>query len=454
MVASDRKPSLEEIAFRIASAYLRQRYPLSEEGLELWHKVKALVASGRVPIKYIDILPTVENPRPELFVDFNLTPEQELAVFGWRLSCVQSHRGCAHQCEQCYKGASCQFEMMPFAGAVKIAEKKWKYDKQGYHEWKAWEAYLQDRNVADFKIFNVDSFIRTAPEGWLKAGADIFLTEWGKFSPKWLRLRVPFNGSIPSADMRREYIHCVPINLSAILTQIAPYDDNDPLEYRDCLFLHQDGSPADFGDFFALMSSIFRQITITTAGWFSGDKIACRAMAKIIDLCVKDPLINGGQHRISVSMGERHCKKDPGRYIDEIIRMIQESAPIKPLVNVYYDRGADTKTQYLMFKLGDYFADKQKDIGIEDNVLVTPISFMRGRAIALRHGEDCQNYDPDAGLDGIIIRPNGEVVGKPDFVWDSRVHKDGTRTYFPSVPYMSDPEPTGIWLYKLKGGGN
>lgn len=443
------KKSTEEIAYLIARAFLHQRYPLSELGMELKKEAQSFLAAGSIPAKYVDILPTVENPRLELFADFDLTPEQEVEVFGWGLSCVQSHKGCTHQCKQCYRDAACRLEMTPFAAIAKIAEKKWKYEKLGCQEWKDWEEHLRKAKIVDFKKFRVRKFVNTARKNELIGFFNLLLAEWEKFPRKVLKLRVPFEESLPLNALRGRYLHFVPINLGSIINCVSNYEDNDPLEYRDFRFLHQDGTPADYGDVFRLMSTCIRPVTVTTAGWFSEDKIACRAMKKVVEICAENHLVDSKRHRISVSTGERHFRKDSRLYVSEIERMISEAASLNPLVNLYYDKGDDEDRRIVEMMAILFSGLMEKKLGIKSNILLTPISFRTGRAVELRKGDDYENWDPDANIDGIHIRVNGEVKKKPDFEWGSRRNKEGKLYYFPRTPEDSVPEPTGMRLYHL-----
>lgn len=445
------EPSLDDINMRIARAYLRNRYPLSEEGQEFQREVESLVASGRIPRRFAKRLPTVEHPRfDELFTDFELTPEQEAEVFGWELTTIQSHYGCTHQCKQCYKDAPCRLSMMPFVAIGKIAAKKLEYEKRGTREWRAWEEHLTKLGIIDLKSYPMKEFLDSASKSELLGFLVRILEEWGRFSPVILKMRVPLNKRLPVDILRKECLQMVPINLGAVINAVFNYEGNDPLEYRDYLFPHQNGAPADYGDVFSLMTTNIRPIIITTAGWFPEDKVACRAMRKVIDACIKEPLINSEDNRISISFGERHARQDLKRYFDEIKAMVQEMAPIKPMISLYYEE-ENLRQKYIAFRLGEIY-DKMlnEEFGIEkDKVMVTPISYLRGRAINMRKGEVWADWDPDGCADGIHIYPNGEVGKKPSFSWAKRRDKQGKLQHFISTPKGSDPEPTGIWLYHL-----
>lgn len=442
------KKSTEEIVFLIASAFLRQRYPLSELGMELKEEVQALFATGKIPIKYLDILPTVENPRLELFADFNLSPEEEREVFGWRLSTIQTHKGCTHQCTFCYKNAGRRLIMMPFAAVAKIAKKKREFEKRAAKEWLDWEEHLRESGIIDLRKFWLPDFLKHVKRDEITTLAKMILQEWELFSPKVMRVQ-PFLESMPAKALRKHFLSCVPINYGSIHRQVFNYEDNDPLDYRDVLFLHRDGTPADYGDVFQLMSIALRPITVTTAGWFSEDRVACRAIRKVIKICEETPELNSGMHRISVSLYERHAIADLDSYLDEIERMIREAAPLRPLVNLYYDKG-DIKHHYFMSKLGDSIDSLlRNDLGIKDKVMITPISFRCGRAVELRHEDDYEMWDPDGNIDGMHIRPDGQVYRKPDMEWRRRKNKKGNTQHLLLAPEGSVPGPTGMRLFNL-----
>ena len=432
-----------EIAFRIASAFLRQRYPLSDLGKELWLKVKSSLDSGVVPVDYIDILPTVENPREELFADFNITPEQESKVFGWGLSTIQSHKGCTHHCKQCYMNAGPRLQMMPFAAAIKIASKKKEYEKKAVFEWLDWEAHLKliGENLREFPVRR---FINKSRKEDLVLYSSFLIDEWNKMGFKVLKTRGPFDKSVLLSDLRKHYLDCVPINFGSMIRTMSNCIDNDPLEYRDFLFLHRDGSPADYGDFFRLMSTHLRPVTITTAGWFSEDEIACRAMGKVIKQCAEDPELARSDHRISVSMWERHALKNLDEYVDELERMLKESSSLNPIVDIYYDeddREHKCNAYCIAILIGHYL----KESGNKGRIYFDSLSFRIGRAATIRDGSN--DYDPDAGIDGVHILPSGEVRKKPDFQWQKLKDKNGKARNYLVVPKDSIPEPTGIYLF-------
>lgn len=453
-VAEINNPSIDEINLRIARAFLRQRYPLSLEGVGLHRQVGIFVSHGRIPRKFAKLLPTVENPHSEFFADFDLTPEQESEVFGWKLSTIQSHSGCTHQCIQCYKDAPKRLTFMPFAAIVKIAIKKREYERLGANEWKAWIEHLQKNGVVDLYKFPIRDFLKRSTRSELVSFLKILLREWEKFSPKVLQLHVPFNESLPVGVLRKLCLHSVPINLGSFIRCVFTYEGNDPLEYRDPCFLHTDGSPADFGDVFDVLSQTgLRPISITTAGWFSEDKLACRAIRKVMDICRKEPFVDSRDHRISISTGERHFKSNPDQYLRELDRMLRESASLKPKINLYYNLN-DSKDRCLMFNLADQIEKFLKEeVGTKNKILVSHLSCLRGRAISLRNNESWTeegDWDPDNNVDGIHIRPNGEVLKKSDFFWGTRRTKNGRISHEIQTPKGSDPEPTGIWLYHLK----
>ena len=437
------------IDFRIASAFLRQRYPLSSAGMELKEKVRYEIEHGSLSSELIEQLPTVENLRLELFADFDLTPEQELKIFGWDLSCIQTHKGCTHQCEICYKDAGRKLEMMPFAAIAKIAKKKLKYDKMGVNEWLVWQKRLLDKGILDIYKFWPPKFFRGRRDEIMSL-VKILLAEWEDYSPKVLMMR-PFLESMPLRELKINYLHSVPVNYGSVHYSLFTYDDNDPLDYRDSTFLHTDGTLADYGDVFHLMATSLRPISITTAGWFSEDNVACRAMKKIVDECKESP--EYGDLRISVHRYERHIKADVDKYLDEIVRMIRESASLETIVNLYYDRGNKQEIRVINMLTGFFEKILIEELGVKNTdkrIITSPVSFEYGRAQQLQEGDDYDAWDPDQNLCGIHIRPDGLVDTKPDYDWTIRKNKEGKSVYELHVPEGSVAEPTGDRLFQLE----
>ena len=192
------------IEFRIASAFLRQRYPLSEKGKELRERVSYEIQHGSLSSGLVEQLPTVENPRLELFADFDLTPKQEKAIFGWDLSCIQTHKGCTHQCGICYNAAGKRLEIMPFIAIAKIAQKKRKFDRLAANEWIKWQKRLKDKGIIDINTFWPPDFFR-GKRSEIMPLVKILLSEWEVFSPKVMKLR-PFLESMPISELRRNYL--------------------------------------------------------------------------------------------------------------------------------------------------------------------------------------------------------------------------------------------------------
>ena len=138
----------DQIVEKFAKAYLRQRFKLSETGQALKAKVEAALDSGEFDNVRHE-LPTVENPRLELFGELNLGSADAEDIFGPDLANIQVTKGCTHGCGHCAarSGKLNRDNIMPFAGILKIAEANSEYNQ-------IFEDYFRDRKIWQEIILN------------------------------------------------------------------------------------------------------------------------------------------------------------------------------------------------------------------------------------------------------------------------------------------------------------
>jgi hypothetical protein len=78
-------PASDRAVLNIARAFVRQTFPLTNEGKLLREKVSHALASNDISWlrRNMPQLPTVENPHPELFSDLDFGPLTRSQVMGW-----------------------------------------------------------------------------------------------------------------------------------------------------------------------------------------------------------------------------------------------------------------------------------------------------------------------------------------------------------------------------------
>ena len=138
----------KEIYEKIAKAFLRQRYPLTEEGERLKAEVEdALQGGDEGRLKeYQDRLPTVEDPHLELFQDLQIEGKEAEEIFGG-LTNAQTTKGCRHKCTFCAAGSADKIDTMPFAAVLKIAEQKIKVEQELLALWERWPEILKEAGI-------------------------------------------------------------------------------------------------------------------------------------------------------------------------------------------------------------------------------------------------------------------------------------------------------------------
>jgi hypothetical protein len=406
---------------KIAKAFLKQRYPLTEEGLTLRREVEKTLASGdRARIEMLrDRLPTVEKPHLELFRDLEIPKEREEELFGRDLANVQVTKGCRHKCTFCAAGAASKVEVMPFPAVLKVAEKKRERDRLVEEAWQRWVKLIKDKTGFDLENWTGSFLVNEVCEKEFPSfpGADLIAVE--EFDEMTF-----------------------PASRSRLLQQIENYYDSDPFDYRDAAFLHDDGAPADYGDVCVSLASRPRPIHITTAGWPLNDHVAQRAAEKIVALGKKDERLLL-EPRISVNRYEATARRDLKRYLADMENVIQTLTEIKPEVLLFYEKN-DLKDKEFITKVVKPIQKR----ALEDRRVMPPRKAHGGQvAVSLFSGpmmdepmrED--HHDVMACMPGIHIWPDGTVARQAGEIWIP--DKSGSSAKHKAIPTGSRPTPTG-----------
>ncbi|MEK7463690.1 MAG: hypothetical protein AAB610_01015 [Patescibacteria group bacterium] len=415
----------------IREKFLKIPYPLSEEGEAFRKEVETGTART-------EDIPTVENPRPELFKGLELSEEKLAEIFGEELSNIQVTKGCRHKCTFCAAGAAETVQTMPYPAIVKSAEQKHKAEEKMRQ---LVENYFKDLEEGTGCSIEEIRNIKNGKAGFSdetnlisKKAAEIFakhpfLEIYRKLKPQavaFFEKTVKDFGQPSTAG----FIDAVPvdykdIHFGSIFDRITNYYDSDPFDYKDRNFLHEDGSPADFGDVARLLATPVRPLHITTAGWSAMDKIAQIAAEKIAEMnrdCISDI-------RLSINQYEARVRKDSVTYLEDIKNSIRTLAKLGLQV-ILFDNTQDPKWTELLEKIKAY--TKEFDLVYYTRAR---LSFYSGPMKSSVSDDD--HHDVMACMPGYHIWPDG-TVGK-----QSRSETDRS-----AAPKGSRPTPTDLKLWK------
>ncbi len=422
-------------AHRLANAFLHQRYPLTKDGEELKAQVKQIATNNNPQElnRLTPLLPTVENPRLELFKDFDLTPEQERSLFGLGLETIQVTKGCRHKCDFCIVGAEAKVQTMPFAAVLKIAEKMPEGMREADNLWRSWITSVKEDTGIDFTKVNSSEVASLNDEK-------------SEFS---LKIREAFSRH-PISDVVHKQLWDVRFLLhpgNLLRHHITNFYDSDVFDYRDTTFPHADGTPADYGDVIKALASRMRPIHITTAGWPRADKVAQRAAEKIVSMDGYRELTS--QTRISINKFEYRAKRDLEEYLEDMKNVIYTLRRLVPQILLFYEKDnpedqefikkvIEPLTEFIDEGIDGFLATGFHGDNIKLGTIVAPrISYFSGPLADEEHKDD--HHDVAACMPGTHIWPDGTIAiqkkdpGKP---WNAL---RGSR-----------PTPTGEKLYSLK----
>lgn len=278
-------------------------------------------------------IPTVENPQLHLFKDISLSAEDREKILGLELANIQITKGCSHKCEFCAAGAASKVQMMPFVAVLKLGQLKKEIDGEDEEATADWQRILdkrqqwreERRKPGPLRVVGVSTVsdvlkiagVRLNPEDLKDPELHPYLSAVYENHPVKKYLEKARKGLLVGDEA-----------LNLYESSITNYYDSDPFDYRDATFLHQDGTPADYGDVFNALATNIRPIYITTAGWSRHNKLAQRAMGKIIDANQNAPgrLANA---RLSISPYELRARQSTHEYVEDSKRNIDDFAELR-----------------------------------------------------------------------------------------------------------------------------
>lgn len=415
-------------AIKIARAFVRTKYPLSTEGQKLKEKTTALLKQNE-EARLLQLaeseLPTVEQPRPHLYAAAKISDEKN---FFLNLSNIQVTKGCSHKCSFCAAAAENKVSSMPYPAILKIAEKLHSVRKSLLPEfeqsWQKWRKVVLSNFGYDIDVTDcINNYFIEDEEGYNKISTLYSQQERLHELSKEYRYS-PFRFS--KSHMAR-----------GLKTEILNYYDSDPFDYLDSSFLHQDGSPANYGDVFKLLNTEASQVFITTAGWSRKAKHAILAANSIVKQFQDSEKIwktdDYMRPRLSISRSNQRARRDLMSYKEDVIENIRTLHKLKPA---------------LIIVVGDEPEDKMFLREVVDSVLTfssslnpTPIrieewdvSHYSGWAEKPGHEDDT---DIMSCMPGFHILPDGKIAWQePEFLGSRRRAKKGSR-----------PQPTGTQLW-------
>ncbi len=387
---------------KIAASFALQRFPLTEAGEALRVETeRALATNNQAALEALaDELPTVENPRLELFGD--LRPENERGEIFRDIANIQVTKGCRHACDFCAAGAEKTVEIMPFAAILQIREALLEHEAKipgALAELERDQRALQasiDTNVnrllwalerrTRLAIAELPSAGERAKEtqtlqAWLKQVSTVRKTCRGSF----LTYEVMLHGIMETVrdNPHSQLVHGLHETTSAFLALKASMDDwyasrpcskvlrreglepmadetryhslqthfydSDPFDYRDARFRHADGRPADYGDAVMALATEYHPVHITTAGWPKKDKVAQIAAEKIVEHARRFPE-RFTSTRVSVSPYEITARRDLEQYLSDIENTITTLARMPRGVTILFFIPGEAHPAWPMFQ--------------------------------------------------------------------------------------------------------
>jgi hypothetical protein len=455
----------------IANAFLRQSYPLTEEGMALKDDLtRVMLLKDTIWLGgNVWRLPTVEYPHPELFADLDFGSLGEGEVMGHKLMAIQSHLGCTHQCigfcDSCAPRRIVQ--TMPFAAVHKIADAKFHQDRRSARimlnfldnlkKQKIMPCGESEAGVSKMSLVPRDErelnerinsmkgnefyrFVKTVDALCERHPVASIFRQWPMLEisdpATWIQ------------HIWQHYWHYIPIMSRSIMLPIHSFNGNDPIEYGDRRFRHLGGEPADYGDVFLYQTSWMRPIFLSTAGWLPTNQIAERAAQKLVRAYKKDKLFSGGV-RLTVKRYEILARTDPRAYVENLKRMIAIFWPMMPedlTIEIYQDpkiEGDQRWAESIHAELEAYATSVLGgSLGIDGFV---EVSHKLGRAYDPRYAE--ADHDSTGDAWGYHIMPNGRVYWRDEVVF-KEFHDDKTGIAFYKLQSPSKrPVFTGVKLW-------
>ena len=497
-----------ELRLKIARAFLANRYPLSEKGEELRARVEKAVEQAKAgDQKTLEVLrpelPTVENPRLELFKDFELTRTEAFSAFGPDLRVIQLSKGCRHQCSHCAAAAEKNVEMMPFVALLKIVESVDNVAKDRIERLKKFRKEVIERlNGSKYSRDWSDikrRILETGKEKWNFGALDDYdlldigrnkhairrddsksSADWGSVVTRAERITIDLIGDLRDEFEALEDMHLVertesnvfrtrqPRNVGDELWCVNNYFDSDPFDWRDTTFLHDDGTPADYGDAFLAQLPITTNIDITTAGWPRSDSVSRRAAEKITKFIRQNkeefPIVSGSRKpgtrndtiRVSLHPFETGTSRgDMERYLADMKDVLKALEPARVGIIVIKADGPEEMELFKRTVIGPLREEFKESAGytrqLTNEEYWWKVNHFSGRAEDKSFGDE---HDVMGCMPGKHILPNGLIA---DLAECEVERGEGSKKYTTHVVVPGTrPKPTGIRLYDLppkKRGG-
>lgn len=404
-------PTPKDITELVAMAFLRSRYQISEEGQALQRYVRQTLLIGDIHEKNQRLvrikpeLPTVENPHLELFSDLEISDEDKPRIFGFDLDLVTITQGCTHGCSHCTVNAKklAPENIMPFPAILKIADQKKRFEASAHQSWQQW---YEDTATERGEYENIRGKRDPAQTRVAKEKLRSILE--GKYLQHEIRRWLPTFGPVvvQSPDVMR----------SIYLTY-----DGEPSDYRDETFLHENGTPTNWGDVFSTLSTPLRPVSFSTAGWPETDLVAQAGAEVVASLLKRDTRLKE-MLAISLNPYDRYYKKDPAAYraaMEKIIRLFGQLHPTilvrSEQTDAEFERFfQDVYTPLIFMYLDEFVHDQAELSAMQKSLRETQIRFGKtshysGRAFQPGHEDDPDTLIASAG---IHLWPNGTVAVK------------------------------------------
>jgi len=396
---------------KIARAFIKQKFPLSAAGLVLKEKTEQALNEDDVQELQLlyGSLPTVDNPHFELFDD--LAVKEDESIFGQDLATVQSTKGCSKQCTFCLADASEKLEIMPYTAVAKLAER----------------VQLENKKICSLMI---DVFNKIKSEtGYSVGDVDKMCFDFNSIPEKDYQKIIdiynkhPISGLIPWRDDYIEYPHAF------FMRRLPNFAGSDPFDYKDTSFLHNDGTPADYGDVFIAFDHPLRPVEINTAGWRRSNKTAQRGAEKIVKACLEGPregksnIINISVHRFS-----RSARLDYREYLEEMKNVIATFSPLKPVIKLYDNPNEEGNAEFIEVVVKPLL-EFIKTLPEGDKIIIWNQN-VRNIGRAAKEAQKAE-YDEisDTSMLGIHIWPDGTIANKISGAKDSKPVATARRLY-------------------------
>ena len=423
-VADGKEANNTSLPIKLARAYIRQKYPLTETGMELQDRTIAALRLNDLAIldqlaQYC--LPTVEEPRLELFEPLNIPSELKPILFGCDLNTIQTHQGCTWQCTHCAFSTPNKIDTMPYPAVLQIGQKKASFEdslQNGKLDW-LYSVHVKS-NITTYNMYNPSE----ADIARMKAGgaAQLYLTN-------------PLSKLIPPEAFEMGF----PVENSDFeLDPVLTYYDSEPLEYADLNFFHHDGRPANFGDVWKAIATTSRTVSITTAGWRSGNINAIDSIATLNEMKNKigaPPII----FRLSVNQFHPIARESYSSYLLFLQRIYETIKSLDPQFSIIVPKDDMYDANFVRMVVEPfqkYVVENEAD-GY-DRVSLKIMGRLSRRDGRMADGLHLQDNNVD-GTTGFLIRPTGQIEFRPytnipTYLFNQRIKEPMPESSFQHVP--------------------